>query len=151
MKPVEYYRETLKLKAGIPRETMLKALAAARYGAQYHSSKTLEEIAERYSIDAASYTSTEALALLDRAESEAAPRYWRQGIEQSPVPPWAIRAALDDLGVTQAELADRLDTSTRAVEFWLAGDRQCKGPAGVAVREILKKIAADVDPNNVRV
>jgi len=63
------------------------------------------------------------------------------------VSPDELRDIIDQLGLTQTEMAEQLDVTPRALEFWLSGARTCRGPAAVLVRAMSvarSAIAADV-------
>lgn len=67
--------------------------------------------------------------------------------KHQPVSPEELRDILEELGLTQAELAAEIDVSTRAVEFWLSGQRVCRGPAAILLRmmsQARSAIAKDV-------
>jgi len=51
--------------------------------------------------------------------------------------PLELRAALDTLGLTQAAFADRAQSSTRAVERWVNGQRAIPGPVVALVQLML--------------
>jgi len=51
--------------------------------------------------------------------------------------PTALRAALETLGLTQAAFAARAQSSTRAVERWVGGQRAIPGPVAALVELML--------------
>lgn len=70
-------------------------------------------------------------------------------LDQTPIPPEALRGALDELidrGVIEKKtrnrgvtwLAERVDVSPRTVGRWLSGDRSLGGARAVAVRSVLE-------------
>ena len=52
--------------------------------------------------------------------------------------PTEFREARKALGKTQAAMADALEVTLRAVQWWEAGDREVPGPARVALRLMLQ-------------
>jgi len=48
--------------------------------------------------------------------------------------PAEFRAARAALGLSQRELAERLEVTIRALQMWEAGERAVPGPARVALR-----------------
>jgi hypothetical protein len=68
---------------------------------------------------------------------------WRDAIEKiDPPPAWAIRELRDAAGGTTA-MAEALNTSSRTVRKWLAGDRQPRGPAVAAMRMYAERLDSD--------
>lgn len=63
---------------------------------------------------------------------------WRDAIQRDPIPPWSMRAALERIDWTQAELAKRVGVDPRTVRRWLAGSRACTGASATAVRLVLE-------------
>jgi len=51
--------------------------------------------------------------------------------------PAELRAARTALGLSQRELAERLEVTIRALQMWEAGERAIPGPARVALRLML--------------
>lgn len=64
---------------------------------------------------------------------------WREAIQDDPIPPWALRAALEEARWTYEDLAQRIRSSRRAVQEWADGKRRCTGPASVAVIHAIHK------------
>lgn len=64
---------------------------------------------------------------------------WREAIQDDPIPPWALRAALEEAEWTYEDLAQRIRSSRRAVQEWADGKRRCTGPASVAVIHAIHK------------
>jgi DNA-binding transcriptional regulator YiaG len=58
------------------------------------------------------------------------------------VSPTEFRAARHTLGLTQAAMAEALEVTLRAVQWWEAGDREVPGPARVALRLMLQRPSA---------
>lgn len=50
-----------------------------------------------------------------------------------------LRDALNELGLTQVEAADRLRVSDRTVRYWVAGEREIPGPAEALIECWLQK------------
>lgn len=56
-----------------------------------------------------------------------------------------LRDALDELGLTQVEAAERLRVSGRTVRYWVAGEREIPGPAEALIECWLRKAREGTD------
>ena len=66
-------------------------------------------------------------------------------IDPSPMSPDELRAALDVLGWTQADLAERLGVAHSAVSHWFTSRHACKGPAAALIRIIIANNGCELD------
>jgi hypothetical protein len=64
---------------------------------------------------------------------------WRNQIARRETPAWAIARLADEMGGASV-LADVLEVSTRAVEYWAAGERSPGGPAKAMMRRLAEDI-----------
>jgi DNA-binding transcriptional regulator YiaG len=62
-------------------------------------------------------------------------------IDPSPMSPDELRAALDVLGWTQAELATHIGVVASSVSQWLGNLHRCKGPAAALIRMLVQEQA----------
>lgn len=74
-------------------------------------------------------------------ELKMCPNDWRDVIDTDPIPPWALRAARDEHGLTQAQMAEALRTRYQTVQNWELGLRKLSGPSAAAVELFFKNIA----------
>jgi len=62
---------------------------------------------------------------------------WREMLSLDPIEPFALRAAISESGMTQAEFADKMGLSLRAVQYYVAGQRRVSGPTAKLARMLL--------------
>lgn len=64
------------------------------------------------------------------------------------ITPDELRAMLARAGITQGELARRLEVNDRTVRRWASGDVELRGMAAIAVRTVVT-LTCDPTPENV--
>jgi DNA-binding transcriptional regulator YiaG len=132
-----HYRELMAGQATIGRKLLARALYAERHGNSALAER--QELADLARALPEATPVDDALALLDDVDSEDGPD-WRTAITQlDPPPAWAIRALRDAAG-GEASLADALNTTSRTIRHWIAGDRRPRGPAVAALRMLTERL-----------
>lgn len=88
------------------------------------------------------FSSEEAIALVERE------RHWRDALDEDPIPPWALKAALVhlvDSGAVEATtnnlgqtwLAEAAGVDPRTVRRWVSGERSLQKFAAEKVRSVI--------------
>jgi DNA-binding transcriptional regulator YiaG len=61
-------------------------------------------------------------------------------IDPSPMSPDELRAALDVLGWTQAELARQIGVTHGTVSHWMMQRHICEGPPALCIRMLVERV-----------
>jgi DNA-binding transcriptional regulator YiaG len=61
------------------------------------------------------------------------------------ITPDQLRAMLADAGITQGELARRLEVNDRTVRRWASGETDLRGMAAIAVRAVVAQAHQEED------
>lgn len=140
MRNKKHYLKLFRAGSNVGAALIARGVYAARYGhAEFPDHETLSEIIREIGFEDRSRD--EAIALV---ESE---KHWRDALNNEPVPPWALQAALDYLveigevvGHTsrgQSWLAEYTGVHDRTVRKWVGGETKLIGPSAKLARMVI--------------